>query len=182
VEALLSSVHQQVPRQFVLSAGAVIAVRTVEALLPSVHEQVSRQVALASGFVIAVLANVLHHHLERRVCDGNWLDQAITSRQTARVLARRDGTDGADGTDREGSLGTQERVLRIERSLTRAGHAISTCSVAHGRLPTCTTAAAPLWNLAVVAMQLLDAMTCKRCVCCDAAMPCRPLGRPRCVS
>jgi hypothetical protein len=39
----------------------------------------------------------------------------------------------------------------------------------HGRLSTCTvTAAAPLWNLAAVAMQLLDAMTCKRCVCCDA--------------
>jgi hypothetical protein len=27
-------------------------------------------------------------------------------------------------------------------------------------VPTCTTAAAPLWNLAAVAMQLLDAMTC----------------------
>jgi uncharacterized protein YjeT (DUF2065 family) len=58
VEALLPSVQPQVCRQAALSAGAVIAVRTVEALLPSVHKHVSRQVALIAGAVTAVLTLV----------------------------------------------------------------------------------------------------------------------------
>jgi hypothetical protein len=169
VEALLPSVHEEVLRQIALFAGAVIAVCAVEALLPSVHEQVCRQAALVSGFEIAVFANVLHPHLAVCVTATGSIKQSRADRQHGCPHEETKPTGLTEPTDRARCPGA--RVEDIERPLTikKMSRPRNVHSVAHGRLSTCTvTAAAPLWSLAAVAMQLLDVMTCKRCVCCDA--------------
>jgi hypothetical protein len=184
VEALLPSVHEQVPRQVALLAGAVIAVRTVEALLPSVHEQVPRQVALlagavtavlaligllpsvypqvlrqvalAGGFEIAVLANVLHHHLAACATATGSVKQSRADRQHGCSHEETEPTGLMEPTERVRCPGARVEDRKVPHK--KMSRPPNVHSVAHGRLSTYTTA--PLWNLAAVAMQLLDAMTC----------------------
>jgi hypothetical protein len=157
VEALLPSVHEQVSRQAALSAGAVIAVLALVGLLPSVHEQVLREVALAGGFVIAVLANVLHHHLAACATATGSIKQSRADRQHGCSHEETEPTGLTEPTERVRCPAARVEDRKVPHKKMRRPPNVH--SVAHGRLPTCTvTAAAPLWNLAAVAMQLLDVM------------------------
>jgi hypothetical protein len=136
----------------------------VEALLPSVHEQVLRQVALAGGFEIAVLANVLHHHLAACATATGSTKQSRADRQQGCSHEETEPTGLTEPTERARCPAARVEDRKVPHK--KMSRPPNVHSVALGR-SVHLYYTAPLWNLAAVAMQLLDVMTCKRCVCCD---------------